>query len=148
MTLKIEKYRATDLDRLMAIWRAATVVANDFQGPAELDRDEAMIRNKFIDKGETWTAWFGDELVGFISLAGPLIVALFVDPTRHRGGVGSALIAHVNRLHGPLSVEVFAENTNGVTFYKKHGFKLRKEEENSFYPGHLLWIMGQKGVGH
>ena len=55
MNPKIEEYKAADLDRIMTIWRAATLVAHDFQGPAELDRDEALIRNEFIDKTETWT---------------------------------------------------------------------------------------------
>lgn len=148
MTLEIKPYQAADLDRMMVIWRAATVVAHDFQGAAELDRDEAMIRDEFIDKTESWTAWHEQEMVGFISLADKLIVALFVDPARHRGGIGTALIAHARKLHGPLGVEVFAENTNGIAFYEKNGFKLTKEEDNPFYPGHRHWIMAQEGAGH
>ena len=146
MTVEIKKYRIADLDNMMVIWRAATVLAHDFQGAAELERDEAMIRNEFMDKTESWTAWLNGELVGFISLAEKLIVALFVDPTLHRGGVGSALMAHVNCLHGPLSVEVFANNPIGIPFYKKHGFRLLREEENPYYPGQTNWIMGQDGV--
>jgi len=141
--LAIKEYKTADLDRMMTIWRAATVVAHDFQSAADLDRDEAMIRNEFIDKTESWTAWEGNRLVGFISLMGDMIVALFVDPARHRGGIGSALIAHVNELHGPLKVEVFAENANGVAFYEKHGFRYEREEEIPHYPGHVQWIMAQ-----
>ena len=77
---------------------------------------------------------------------GKLIVALFVDPTLHRSGVGSALMTHVNKLHGPLSVEVFADNPIGLPFYEKHGFKLIREEENPLYPGQSQWIMGQDGA--
>ena len=146
MNLKMETYRAPDLDRLMTVWRAATITAHEFMGAAELDRDEALIRNEFIDKTETWTVRHDDEMVGFISLMGTRIVALFVDPVQHRRGIGSALMRHVNRLHGPLSVEVFGENTRGVSFYKKHGFKLKREEENSLYPGHPHWIMEQESA--
>ena len=145
MTPEIRKYDAADLDGMMAIWRAATVLAHDFQGD-ELDRDEAMIRNEFMDQTESWTAWLDGRLVGFISLVGKLIVALFVDPTLHRSGVGSTLMAHVNKLHGPLSVEVFADNPIGLPFYEKHGFKLIREEENPLYPGQSHWIMGQDGA--
>lgn len=144
--IDIKSYVGSDLDRMMTIWRAATVVAHDFQTAADLDRDEAMIRNEFVDKTESWTAWDGDRMVGFISLMGEVIVALFVDPKRHRGGIGSALIGHVNSLHGPLCVEVFAENRNGIAFYEKNGFRFRSEEEMPHYPGHVQWIMAQPGA--
>lgn len=146
MTIEIRKYDSRDLDDMMVIWRAATVLAHDFQGETELVRDEEMIRNEFIDQTESWVAWLDGELVGFMSLAGTLIVALFVNPSLHRGGVGSALLAHANNLHGPLSVEVFADNPIGIPFYKKYRFKLIREEENPFYPGRQHWIMGQDGA--
>ena len=83
-------------------------------------------------------------MVGFISLIDKLIVALFVDVARHRGGVGSALVAHANGLHGLLGVEVFPENSIGMSFYQKHGFEKVREEQNALYPGHPHWIMEQK----
>jgi len=144
LILAIKKYQPEDLDAMMALWRASTVLAHDFQSADELDRDEDLIRNKYIAQTETWVAWEGEQMVGFISLVGTLIVALFVDASRHRAGIGSALLAHVISLHGPLGVEVFPENTNGVAFYQKHGFKKVREEKNALYPGHPHWIMEQK----
>ena len=146
MAFTIEKYEKLNLDRMMSIWRAATVTAHEFMSEDELDRDDAMIRNGLIDQTETWIAWEGEQMAGFICLMGKIIVALFVDPARHREGIGSALIEHVNVLHGPLNVEVFTENTNGVAFYEKQGFARWKVEDNPYYPGHTHWLMAQDGA--
>ncbi len=109
MTIEIRAYTPADLDRVMMVWRAATVIAHPFQGRVELDRDENLIRNQYMNLTESWCAWERDRLVGFISLLATRIVALFVDPACQRGGIGGRLLAHANEVHGPLSVEVFQE---------------------------------------
>lgn len=147
MTIEIRAFEETDLDRVMEIWRAATVVGHPFQSPEELDRDEALIRNEYMPQVDSWVAVDEGscEIVGFISLAGGRIVALFVDPSLQRGGVGGHLVAHLNALHGPLSVEVMSDNAVAVPFYEKHGFRKGRVEPNPLYPDHDLWIMAQEG---
>lgn len=147
MTITIRKFDAADTDRIIKIWRAATVIAHPFQ-TAELDRDEALIRDEYMPQVESWVACDAEtgEIAGFISLADKLIVALFVDPALQRGGVGGRLVAHVNGLLGPLSVEVFAENAIGVPFYKKNGFRFVRSETIALYPDHEQWIMCQEGA--
>ena len=146
MAIKVRAYTPVDIARVIQVWRAASVIAHPFQGRAELDRDEALIRNQYMSRTESWCAWDEDQLVGFISLLGTCIVALFVDPAHQRSGIGGRLLAHANEVHGPLSVEVFPENRVGMPFYEKHGFGFVREEPNPMYPDHTQWIMAQKGV--
>lgn len=55
--LEIRVYGAGDIDAVIRLWRSATVVGHPFQGDAELDRDEELIRNQYIRQTETWCAW-------------------------------------------------------------------------------------------
>lgn len=144
--MDIRAYRPEELDRVMAIWRAATAIGHPFQSEADLDRDEALIRNQYIDVTESWCARVDGELAGFVSLLGTRVVALFVDPARHRRGIGAALIAFANELHGPLSVEVFESNTVALPFYQRHGFRYLRDEPSPRYPDHTLWLMAQPGA--
>ena len=143
---RIREYRATDLDPILEVWRRATVIAHPFQTEDELDRDEALIRGELIQQTETWIAELDGDTVGFLSLIGTRIVAVFIEPALHRSGVGSALIAHVNERHGPLTVEVFESNERGIAFYRRNGFEHRVREDNPLYPDQAQWVMGQAGA--
>ena len=144
--LTIRAYRTTDLDPVIRVWRAATVLAHPFLGPADLDQDEDLIRHQLIAKTETWLACHDETMLGFVSLMERTIVALFVDPAKHRSGIGARLLAHVNRLHGPLNVEVFADNGIAMPFYRKHGFTFQRIATNPVYPDQTQWIMAQPGA--
>jgi putative acetyltransferase len=63
------------------------------------------------------------RVVGFISLLGNEIGAIFVDPGFHRSGIGHALVRHAQALRGELEVEVFERNLLGRAFYAKLGFE-------------------------
>jgi putative acetyltransferase len=142
----IRPFEDADLDPLMAVWRRASALAHPWLAPAELDRDEALIRNQYLRRTETWCALDDGRLLGFLSLVGTRIVALFVDPSDHRRGIGQRLLAHANQRHGPLAVEVFADNRIALPFYRRHGFRLAREEPNPLYPDQTQWLMAQPGA--
>ena len=50
MTIEIKAYSPVDIARVIQVWRAASVIAHPFQGRAELDRDEALIRNQYMSR--------------------------------------------------------------------------------------------------
>lgn len=49
---------------------------------------------------------------------------LYVDTTRHRQGLGSALLAHIERIVKPkvLTLRVNRKNIKAINFYTRHGF--------------------------
>jgi ribosomal protein S18 acetylase RimI-like enzyme len=49
---------------------------------------------------------------------------LYIDTTRHRQGLGSALLAHIERIVKPkvLTLRVNRANIQAINFYMRHGF--------------------------
>lgn len=144
--MHVRPYRLDDLDALIGVWRRASTVVHPFQTPAELDRDEDLIRKEYLPRTETTCALLASRVVGFSSLVGTRIVALFVDPNEHRRGIGSRLLSLANGRHGPLTVEVFADNGIGMSFYRRHGFEFLREEPSPMYPEQTQWLLGQPGA--
>lgn len=60
--------------------------------------------------------------MGFLGCEGAHVTMLFVAPDWFRRGVGSLLLAHARRLHGPLWLEVNEEYPEGLAFYRAQGF--------------------------
>lgn len=121
-------------------------MAHVFQSEAHLDRDEGLIRGEYLPVANTYCAWVESTLCGFLTLVENHIVALFVEPERHRRGIGATLIAHARSRRGALSVEVAANNVIALPFYTKHGFRYVRDEPNATYPDVTFWMMAQDGA--
>ena len=75
-----------------------------------------------LPKADTWVYEQEGIVVGFISLIGNEVAALFVQPAFHGTGTGRALVDKARELHSDLEVEVFEVNSIGLQFYLKYGF--------------------------
>ena len=122
-TLKLRRYDArSDLDRCMAIWRAAAEVGHPFLDAETLDADAVVVRNSYMPAAEITVAERAGTVVGFIALLGDLVGGLFVVPSAHRSGAGRALISDALLRKGRLEVEVYAANAGARAFYSACGF--------------------------
>jgi putative acetyltransferase len=120
----IRQYRATDCEALLQVWTRASAVAHPFLDDAFLEQERRNIPEVYLPVADTWV-WEADgRVVGFVSLLGNEVGALFVDPDLHRSGIGGALIERARELRGELEVEVFERNRMGRAFYEKAGFEL------------------------
>ena len=72
----------------------------------------------------------GERVVGFVSLMGNEIGALFVAPAFHGQGIGRALVDHARELRGEMEVEVFQANAIGRSFYDRYGFEFCEEKRH------------------
>ena len=112
----------------MNIWAQASALAHPFLSQEFLELERQTIPNVYLPKAETWV-WEADgHVVGFISLLGNEVGAIFVDPKFHRSGIGRALMDRARALRGELEVEVFERNPLGRAFYAKLGFELLYKE--------------------
>lgn len=113
---------ARDLDRCLAIWRAASEVGHPFLDAATLDADAAIVRTRYMPAAAIRVAESPGRVIGFIALLGDHVGGLFVDPAAHRTGAGRALVADALARKGRLTVEVYAANADARAFYAACGF--------------------------
>jgi putative acetyltransferase len=119
----IRKYQSADREEVLNIWDGASALAHPFLSQEFLELERYNIPNVYLPKAETWVWETDGHVVGFISLLGNEVGAIFVDPEFHRSGIGRALMDRARALRGELEVEVFERNLLGRAFYAKLGFE-------------------------
>ena len=124
----IRKYQPADCEDVLNVWARASALAHPFLSQDFLELERHNIPNIYLRKAETWV-WEADgHVVGFISLLGNEVGAIFVDPEFHRAGIGRALMDRARAMQGELEVEVFERNLLGRAFYAKLGFELMHQK--------------------
>lgn len=124
----IRQYAADDLDDLLFAWESASKIGHPFLTADFLEQEQHNIAHVYLPVADTWVAEQGQKVIGFISLIGNEVGALFVQPQFHGTGVGRALMEKARELQGDLEVEVFKANAIGRNFYKKAGFEPLSEK--------------------
>jgi len=120
----IRKYQPADCEDVLNVWARASALAHPFLSQEFLEQERHDISSVYLPKAET-LVWEADgRVVGFLSLLGNEVGAIFVDPEFHRSGIGRALMDRARALRGELEVEVFERNLLGRAFYAKLGFDL------------------------
>jgi len=122
--MNIRRGRAEDLSRLVEIWLDAVRATHDFLSEEDVQFYLPIVRDQYLPYAEVWIAEDDDEKpMGFIGLTEAKVDSLFVDPARHRRGVGRALLAHAFKRKGPLKVDVNEQNHLARAFYDRLGFR-------------------------
>lgn len=139
MTLPFTLHRhdpAADPRPLSAIWLRASLEAHGFLGSRVLHDQQALIETQYLPMAETWVAADAGGPLGFVSLLGPFIGGLFVDPPAQGRGIGRALLDQARRLRDRLELEVYEENPRALRFYRNAGFieAGRREQDDSGLP--------------
>jgi len=120
----IRKYQPADDEDVLNVWARASALAHPFLSQEFLELERHRIPRVYLPNAATWV-WEADgHVVGFISLLGNEVGAIFVDPAFHRSGIGRALMDRAHAVRGELEVEVFERNLQGRAFYAKLGFDL------------------------
>ena len=99
----------------------------------------------YLPISDTWVAESDGTVVGFISLLGNEVGAIFVEPTSHGRGLGRALMDKAREIHGDLEVEVFKANPIGRNFYSAYGFTLMHEKDHEESGNRLLRLKYSDG---
>ncbi len=82
------------------------------------------LRDKHLPVAESWVYEEEGSVVGFISLIGNEVGAIFVTPGRQGHGIGRALMDHARASRDHLDAEVFEANEIGRAFYDAYGFEI------------------------
>ncbi|MDE7240952.1 MAG: GNAT family N-acetyltransferase [Desulfovibrio sp.] len=116
--------RAADHAALVDVWRRSVKASHDFLAPGAVEEIEAEVRRALAAVAEVWLVEAGGEPVAFLGCTGPHVDMLFVAPRHFRRGLGTRLLDHARRRHGPLAVEVNEGNASAQAFYRARGFVL------------------------
>ncbi|MDA0273162.1 MAG: GNAT family N-acetyltransferase [Proteobacteria bacterium] len=126
----IRQYTAADLPSVLISWENASRIAHPFLSKAFLTQERINIETIYMPRADTWVAEQNNEVVGFLSLNGNEVGAIFLEPRCHGTGIGKALMDKARSLHGNLEVEVFEANPIGRKFYDRYGFKLMETKHH------------------
>jgi putative acetyltransferase len=119
----IRKYTEADCESIIDIWFAASLAATPFLSNEFLTEERENIRRIWLSKAETWVFEDNGILVGFLSLIGNEVGAIFVVPYSQGRGIGRALMDHAVSLRDGLFLDVFEDNAVGRRFYDLYGFR-------------------------
>lgn len=136
----IRQARSDEKGRLHAIWRDSVRATHGFLAEEDFEFYSGLVRDEMLPAGTFWVAVDSqDHAVGFLQVEGGKVEALFVDPARHRRGIGTALMAHARALSPVLELEA-NEQSGAVEYYRRLGFVeiARSEVDGSGRPYPLV----------
>ncbi|MCW2831592.1 MAG: family N-acetyltransferase [Aeromicrobium sp.] len=120
-TVSIRTAGEADFDVLTDIWERAARSSHAFMDPGDFDAMRPFIRDSYLPSMDVLLAEAGGATMAFVGSRADHVELLYVDLPCHGQGVGTALLSEVGPA-GATSVEVYADNTTGVGFYRSRGF--------------------------
>jgi len=123
----IRKYKKSDIEEILEVWYQASRMAHPFLDADFMGMEKRNIRDVYMPNTSTWVYEKNDDVLGFISMMGNEVGAIFVRPEYHGMGIGRQLMDFVSDFHEEMEVEVFERNSVGRAFYDKYGFELLEE---------------------
>ncbi|MGG5506509.1 MULTISPECIES: N-acetyltransferase [unclassified Myroides] len=124
----IRLFRAADSKEVVELWYEASVIAHDFIEPNYWQEKKEDMAQIYIPNSETYVYEKEKHILGFVSLIGNYIAAIFVAPEQQGKGIGKELMQFVKQRKSTLELGVYAKNTNSIAFYKKQGFVVVEEK--------------------
>ena len=123
----IRKYIENDIEEILEVWYQASRMAHPFLDAEFMGMEKKNIRDVYIPNTSTWVYERDQIILGFISMMGNEVGAIFVRPNSHGNGIGKQLMDFVSDFHEEMEVEVFERNNVGRAFYDKYGFQVIEE---------------------
>ncbi len=133
------------MDAIIKIWLDASVIAHDFIDSSYWRSKTDDMRNIYLPSAETHIYESSGKILGFISMIGNFIAAVFVSPESQGQGIGKQLIDFAKARYRIIELAVYIENENSVEFYLKQGFKVVRESIEE-HTGHAELIMVYDGI--
>lgn len=125
----IRQLEANDINKVMEIWKHATIEAHSFINKEYWLDKYNEVKDVYIPMSKTFVYEESNDIKGFISILNDdFIGALFVDIFSQGKGIGSQLVHFAKERYHSLSLAVYKNNKKAVEFYKSIGFVLYEEK--------------------
>ena len=119
----IRLYTDEDLGELLDVWYRASLIAHSFLSNEFFKTDRRQIAEHWLPTAETTVYETDGRVVGFLSLIGNEVGAIFVDPDYQGRRIGRALMDGARDSRPFLELSVLEANPIGRRFYDAYGFK-------------------------
>ena len=143
----IRPYRDDDLGAVLGVWYRASLIAHSFLSEEFLAAERREIGERWLPMAETTVCEIDGSVVGFLSLIGNEVGAIFVDPDYQGRGIGRALMDGARDSRPFLELSVFEANSTGRGFYDAYGFEFggRQVNQDTGLPELRLRLEGGRG---
>lgn len=136
----IRDFRNADLESVLDIWLRASIQAHNFIAPefwrAQLD----AMREIYLPGAMSRVFEVNGVVVGFCSVYGDSVAALFVLPEHQGAGIGTQLLTDAKTFKSVLELTVYSSNAPSIRFYENQGFETLNERLDE-HTGHLEMVM-------
>lgn len=120
-----------DADETAAVFTAAFASMAFVPKLHDAEEDRAFVRSLVAGK-EVWVAVGDGRILGMACWHEGWLEQLYVDPLRHDGGAGTALLQRVMAEHPEgFQLWTFQANTGARRFYERHGCRLAELTDGS-----------------
>lgn len=143
----IREYAEADSDAIIDVWLAASLAATPFLSQEFLAKEREDIRTTWLPRAETCVFEAEGIVVGFLSLVGNEVGAIFVHPDYQGHGIGQAMMNRAVGSRGELFLDVFEDNKVGRRFYDRYGFKFEYKHVHE-QSGHMQLRLSFKPSGN
>ena len=116
---------------VMDLWLRTSNYSNSFVAADFWQTHYDYIKQKYIDKKDTFVYVKDDKIVGFTVVAADNeIGGLFVDPEYQNNGIGTELINFLKNEYPCLRADVYARNRKAFRFSVELGFKVNEAKRH------------------
>lgn len=123
-SVAVRPYIDEDLEELLDVWYRASLIAHSFLSEEFFENERREIAEQWLPVAETMVYEIDGRVVGFLSLVGNEVGAIFVAPDSQGSGIGRALMDVARESRPFLELDVFEANSIGRRFYDAYGFEL------------------------
>lgn len=124
-TVRIEDFRASDMDALVRMWRESFEYGVSIKDPNPLEDQIAYFEREVQPNNCVRLAREAERIVGFLASNAESVAQLHVRVGHHRPGIGTNLLSLAKSdSAGTLWLFTFARNTGACAFYESQGFKV------------------------
>lgn len=136
----IRDFSNVDLEPVLDVWLRASIQAHHFIEPEFWRTQLDAMREVYLPSAMSRVFEADGAVVGFCSVYGDAVAALFVSPEHQGSGIGTQLLADAMASKSTLQLTVYSANTPSIRFYENHGFVVLEEQLDE-HTGQLEKVM-------
>ncbi len=136
----IRDLQSVDLESVLDIWLRASIQAHHFIAPEFWRTQLDAMREVYLPSAMSRVFEVDGVIVGFSSVYGETLAALFVSPEHQGRGIGTQLLVDAMTSKSILELSVYSANAPSIHFYEHQGFTVLNEQLDE-HTGHLEKVM-------